>query len=241
VVSELSIGGASTCSGSGSSIATSTEVSEEELPRLQPRPGAGAGRRETAHLPCLKEMQEGKSNWNLEIVSTEKIQGEDPPDNFPGNASLSLEQSAELLFLNVPSYAGGSHPWAWSRPAVCCQQDLGSSETSATSHAIQDVGDGRLEIVSYGTELSAAIDAVNGTLWTPGRGSGQRLASAEGPFKIAFKPSELANYTCEDSRMYLQVDGEFFIAHEPEEIKIRHWKTIKVASSSSLDGAFCRC
>jgi len=239
VVSQLSIGSASTFSGSGSSIAISTEVSADELPRLLPTPGAG--RQDTAHLPSLKETPRGKSKWNLEVVSTESIRGEDPPDNLPGNASWSLQQSAELLFLNVPSYAGGAHPWAWSRPAECCQQDLCSSETSAASTAVQDVGDGRLEIVSYGTGLSAAIDAANGTLWTPGRGSGQRLASAEGPFNIVFKPLEQANYTCEDSGVYLQVDGEFFIAHEPEEIQIRHWKTIKVASNSSLDGAFCRC
>lgn len=202
----------------------------------------GQKKAETSLLPSLKEMPEGKSEWNLEVASTQSIEGRYLPDSsLPGNMSLNIQQSAELLFLNIPSYAGGAHPWAWSRPAEGCQEDLDGSSTSAASSAVQNVGDGRLEVVSYGTGLSAAIDAANGTLWTPGRGSGQRLVSAEGPFNIAFKPSEQANYTCEDSRVYLQVDGEFFIAHEPEQTQIRHWKTIKVASNSSLDGACCRC
>ncbi|CAE8596621.1 unnamed protein product, partial [Polarella glacialis] len=140
-------------------------------------------------------------------------------------------QSAELLFLNVPSFAGGAYPWEWSKPAS------GSDELK---DSCQFLGDGRLEVVSYSSGFRAGLDAANSKMWTPGRGAGRRIASAEGsrylpccclraapsprPFRIGFKSPQEARYRSRDGRVYFQVDGEYFVAHCPEQVMIRHWR-----------------
>jgi len=133
---------------------------------------------------------------------------------------------ADLLFLNIPSFAGGSNPWAWSSTSAGPHgEDVCSCE--------QDFGDGRLEVLSYSSGFETAIDAANGKFWTPGRGSAKRVACAEGPFNMCFKSAEEARYTSADGRVYMQVDGEFFIVRQPREVEVRHWKTVKVARNSN--------
>eukprot|EP00931_Biecheleriopsis_adriatica_P095707 TRINITY_DN6931_c0_g1_i2.p1 TRINITY_DN6931_c0_g1~~TRINITY_DN6931_c0_g1_i2.p1 ORF type:complete len:509 (-),score=95.62 TRINITY_DN6931_c0_g1_i2:185-1711(-) len=145
-------------------------------------------------------------------------------------SSLSLgsapeEPVADLLFLNIPSFAGGSNPWAWSSTSVgLIGEDLRNYE--------QDFGDGRLEVLSYSSGFETAIDAANSKFRMPGRGSAKKVACAEGPFNMRFKSAEEAKYTSADGRVYMQVDGEFFVARHPEEVKVRHWKTVKVARNS---------
>jgi diacylglycerol kinase (ATP) len=100
----------------------------------------------------------------------------DGADRMLTVSAISEKPTAELLFLNVPSFAAGAQPWAWS------------SSKKEELQCRQDVGDGRLEVVSYGRSISAAIDAANAKLWVPGRGCGERLASSAGPFVADFKP-----------------------------------------------------
>eukprot|EP00933_Yihiella_yeosuensis_P054567 TRINITY_DN53036_c0_g1_i1.p1 TRINITY_DN53036_c0_g1~~TRINITY_DN53036_c0_g1_i1.p1 ORF type:complete len:551 (+),score=105.37 TRINITY_DN53036_c0_g1_i1:76-1728(+) len=138
--------------------------------------------------------------------------------------------AAELLFLNIPSFAGGAHPWEWAPPAEAAKE---------LKDCKQELGDGKLEVMTYSSGLSAAIDAANGKLWTPGRGAGRRLASAKGPFHLSFKSPEEAKYASDDGRVYFQVDGEFFLAQRPEHVKVSHWKTIKVAVHQAEDTDVC--
>lgn len=152
--------------------------------------------------------------------------------HFSGAAANAGGRAAELLFLNIPSFAGGADPWAWAAPA------LGATDLKGRRQAL---GDGRLEVVSYSSGFGAAIDAANSKMRTPGRGAGRRLASAEGPFLMSFKSPDEAKYTSNDGRVYFQVDGEFFVAHRPEQVIVRHWRTVKVAQNNVEDGASCRC
>lgn len=167
-------------------------------------------------------------------------------------------RSAELMFLNVPSFAGGANPWAWAvrdtssqasaaKPAPAKIQaerleDLwahtraeAKADAEAEMRALvspddcdQNFGDGRLEVLAYSTGIGAATDAANSKVWIPGRGNGQRLASAHGPFVASFKPPTEAQYTSKDGQVYFQVDGEFFIAIEPQQAVVRHWQTVRV-------------
>jgi len=133
-------------------------------------------------------------------------------------SAISEKPAAELLFLNVPSFAAGAQPWAWS------------SSKNEKLQCRQDFGDGRLEVVSYERSLSAAIDAANAKLLVPGRGCGERLASSSGPFVADFKPPDQAKYTSKDGKVYFQVDGEFFVATRPQQIVIRHQQSVRVLS-----------
>jgi len=143
------------------------------------------------------------------------------------------KETSELLFLNVPSFAGGATPWAWSTAQ--------GEENAELNDVQQDMGDGRLEVVSYKSAFGAAIDATNSKFRLPGRGSGQRVASAEGPFRMSFLSPEEAKYTSTDGRVYLQVDGEFFVAHWPQTMQVHHSKTIKVLRRSCQDTGGIRC
>jgi len=190
------------------------------------------------------ETQVPSSRCSLHSDSTDSIDSawgepEEPSPSstsgpsFSKSYSVNLEDdrtSAELLFLNIPSFAGGADPWAWSSG-----EERFCEEEEELSECRQDMGDGRLEVVSYSSCLGAAIDIANGKLRTPGRGAGQRIASAAGPFKMSFKSPDKAKYTSADGRFYLQADGEFFVAHEPEEVQIRHWRTVKVLARQDQD------
>mmetsp|Transcript_31413 Transcript_31413/g.56949 ORF Transcript_31413/g.56949 Transcript_31413/m.56949 type:complete len:519 (+) Transcript_31413:90-1646(+) len=210
VVNELSVSGSSSSLASLASTATPDDLFDDDVTR-QPSDASddSEGSLTTTSSAALRAPAATQQQGAEGVLSR--------------SYSVNLDQglpSAELLFLNVPSFAGGANPWAWSSCEGQFNEDLSCS---------QDVGDGRLEVVSYSSGLGAAIDAANGKLRTPGRGAGQRVASAEGPFRMSFKSPAKAKYTSTDGRVYLQVDGEFFVAHQPEEVNVRHWRTVKVA------------
>merc|ERR1719361_2290757 len=51
--------------------------------------------------------------------------------------------SSDLLFLNVPSFAGGADPWGWATRFGT--HDMADEDRSALEVRRQDFGDGRLE------------------------------------------------------------------------------------------------
>lgn len=133
--------------------------------------------------------------------------------------------SANLLFINIPSYAGGADPWSWSSKTGVLESNDASQEILKCK---QDIGDGKLELLSYGSGMSIYGDIVNGKARVPGRGGGKRIASDHGPFVAQFKPPELAKYKTKAGRVYFQIDGEFFIVTKPQKVVVRHWQTVRV-------------
>jgi len=184
-------------------------------------------------------------------------------EDSSGAVARIAGRSADLMFLNVPSFAGGANPWAWAvreqspEPVEPVSQQQGNARQALQAATLEDLwaesraevkavadeearaldmpetcdqsfGDGRLEVLTYSTGLGAAADAANSKVRMPGRGAGQRLASAHGPFVINFKPPSEAQYTSPDGEVFFQVDGEFFVAKQPQQVVVRHFRTVRV-------------
>lgn len=145
-------------------------------------------------------------------------------------ASPVSSQYGELLFLNVPSFAGGATPWAWATTAPGCEALLS-----------QHPGDGRLEVMTYRSGLDAALDAANAKVRLPGRGKGLRVASCSGPFMCDFLDPSLARYTSNDGRVYFQVDGEFFVIRHPKQVVVRHQRKVQVMYGPIWSHGCCGC
>lgn len=157
-----------------------------------------------------------------------------PSDSFASQACHDVlsERTAELLFLNVPSFAAGADPWTWAAAPFDASQD-----EEDLSVCPQQVGDGKLEVISYRSGVQAMIDAANGKVRLPGRGAGRRLASARGPFVSDFKPPEEATYTSSNGKVYFQIDGEFFVVTQPQQAIVRHQRTVKVLLGGEARGS----
>jgi diacylglycerol kinase (ATP) len=130
-----------------------------------------------------------------------------------------------LIFLNIPSISGGLNIWNWSRSF------LGTTAASRDLLSVkQDFGDGKLECLSYRTGLGFYQEQLRMPMTFSGRG--HRIYSGAGPLRLNFKDPTDPDYIkgtahCK-GRVYMEVDGEFFIAHAPETVVIRHHKTINV-------------
>jgi len=172
-----------------------------------------------AFLEAVVEDNEAQYTGTA-VASTIKL---DPSSQEAGPHFQTV--SADLLFLNIPSYAGGADPWSWSSQTGILENNEAPREILKCK---QDIGDGKLELLSYGSGLSISLDVLNSKARVPGRGGGRRIASDHGPFVAQFKPPELAKYKTKAGRVYFQIDGEFFIVTKPETVVVSHWRTVRV-------------
>lgn len=135
----------------------------------------------------------------------------------------------EMLFLNIPSFAGGADPWAWTSKKGYIKKDDSADEIDITKLA-QNIGDKKLEIITYSSNMAVNNDIINSKTPWFGRGSGKRLCQSEGPFFCAFKAPDVAKYK-KEGRVYFQIDGEFFVSEYPKSFVVKHGQSIQVLSN----------
>ncbi|KAK1444746.1 diacylglycerol kinase like protein [Babesia gibsoni] len=124
-----------------------------------------------------------------------------------------LPVSSTLIALNIPSYSAGIN--AFEKTSRVGLTNLSQEEMTRLNNVSQEMGDGQLEFIAYKNAAQIAFDYC-------GAGLARRIHAGHGPWKIIFKelhPRE---------KVYFQVDGEFFVMHQPKEVVIRHAKTIKI-------------
>jgi len=152
----------------------------------------------------------------------------DPSARLVGNP-------VSLIFLNIPSIAGGLDIWNWSTSF------MGTNGSRDLLKAKQDFGDGRLECLSYRTGLGFYREQLRAPMTVSG--NGHRVYSGGGPLRLSFRdPSdpEFVKGTghCQ-GRVYMQVDGEFFIVHRPDTVVLCHHKAITVLVNADTDVGCC--
>lgn len=147
-----------------------------------------------------------------------------PSSNHP-----VLAPAVSVVFLNIPSFAGGLDLWASAQgkngafiptaaqqcscqfPSLCrnLRQNL---VDSCNTKDPQDFGDGKLEILSF--QSLAELSLTNLQRFCPSNyysPSGWRLFQGDGPFKIPFRPNLSSR-----QRIYFQIDGEYFVTSRIE-------------------------
>jgi len=139
-----------------------------------------------------------------------------------------------LIFLNIPSIAGGLNIWNWS------SRKMGTSGDSDLLRARQDFADGKLECLSYRTGIGYVLEQLRAP---PISGRGHRVYSGGGPLRLKFKSPGDQGFIRGTShckgRTYMQVDGEYVIVHDPDTIVVRHHCAIQVLICSDVQSGCC--
>lgn len=137
-----------------------------------------------------------------------------------------------LIFLNIPSIAGGSDIWGRSTSVAVkrAQQFLDWR---------QDFGDGALELMTY----SSVTDFLREKLGPVLHGNGNRLHSGAGPFRLRLADASQASYSRgmrkTGGKLFMQADGEYFAVEDPKAVEVTWARGIIAlrAPSRALDDA----
>jgi len=146
-----------------------------------------------------------------------------------------LGNPVNLIFMNIPSISGGLNIWNWSN------RNMGTDGPRDLLRAGQDFADGKLECLAYRTALGFYLEQLRAP---PVSGRGHRVYSGGGPLRLKFKSPTDKEYIKGTShcggRTYMEVDGEYFIVHEPDSVVVRHHCVICVLVNSSTQAGCCR-
>ncbi|SIO73746.1 diacylglycerol kinase [Babesia microti strain RI] len=118
-----------------------------------------------------------------------------------------LKKSTSLIILNIPSFSSGLNPWITEKYGI---------EGPKVNFDDQCVGDGKLEILTYGTLFSIALNYLIRS------NRAKKVCQGSGPWRIKIKQLS------PKFRVYFQVDGEFRVAYEPTMIEIKHKRVVNV-------------
>lgn len=145
-----------------------------------------------------------------------------------------LGNPVNLIFMNIPSISGGLNIWNWST------RSMGTNGSRELLGAPQDFADGKLECLSYQTGISFYMEQLR---LPPISGRGNRVYSGGGPLRLKFKSPQDQEFIKGTShckgRTYMEVDGEFFIVHEPNTIVVRHHCVINVLTNMDPKAGCC--
>uniref|UniRef100_A0A7S4V475 Diacylglycerol kinase n=1 Tax=Alexandrium monilatum TaxID=311494 RepID=A0A7S4V475_9DINO len=162
-----------------------------------------------------------------EVVFTTENSQEAEGDRLLGNP-------VNLIFLNIPSIAGGLDIWNWS------DRNMGTNASRELLQARQDFADGKLECLAYRTGIGYVLEQVRAP---PVSGRGHRVYSGGGPLRLKFKSPTDEGFIKGTShckgRTYMQVDGEYFIVREPDSVVIRHHCAIQVLVNAETPSGCC--
>eukprot|EP00918_Siedleckia_nematoides_P025709 GHVU01055462.1.p1 GENE.GHVU01055462.1~~GHVU01055462.1.p1 ORF type:complete len:629 (+),score=103.36 GHVU01055462.1:236-2122(+) len=171
---------------------------------------------EPEHLPVDDQCDTERNNicW----TSRQKTS----PASF--NEHPHLLQTASLIAINIPSFASGMDIWAASNKTAFVPKTVDEKVTEGLLQARQEMGDTKLEFMSFPTAMSMGAEAAF-------KGNGRRVHQGEGPFRLVFAPLQRS------TRVYFQVDGEFFIMNLPQTATIRRLRSVQVLRNTTVPRA----
>jgi len=186
----------------------------------------------------MQTLENIDANGNSTVVATTQNPADTDEPCFNGNP-------IDFIFLNTCNYAKGCDPWSKASAGAATssgRNQLSRDERRKLEADKQVMGDGRLAVVTYTSYISYAMDVGAGQVGCHGQvNSAKRLCQTTvgGESVITFKPkSELIKNTG-NGRVYMQIDGEFFVVDLPETVTIKHLKKVKVLLAPNLTLAGC--
>eukprot|EP00357_Protocruzia_adherens_P006901 CAMPEP_0115037416 /NCGR_PEP_ID=MMETSP0216-20121206/42790_1 /TAXON_ID=223996 /ORGANISM="Protocruzia adherens, Strain Boccale" /LENGTH=516 /DNA_ID=CAMNT_0002417601 /DNA_START=314 /DNA_END=1864 /DNA_ORIENTATION=- len=135
--------------------------------------------------------------------TSQKEESKGPSKSTP----ILLGNPATLIGVNIGSYGGGmSDLWKNAKGRV----GVSTTESNKSlKSAPQSIKDGAMEFVTFASPFRLAFENV----W---KGNARRVAQGQGPFKMNFRKPD-----SEDTRCYLNIDGEYWQLTNPKCIRIR--------------------
>eukprot|EP00928_Gymnodinium_smaydae_P017906 TRINITY_DN16831_c0_g1_i1.p1 TRINITY_DN16831_c0_g1~~TRINITY_DN16831_c0_g1_i1.p1 ORF type:complete len:495 (-),score=110.30 TRINITY_DN16831_c0_g1_i1:141-1427(-) len=158
-------------------------------------------------------------------------------------ASLS-GRPVELIALNIPSFAKGCDLWGTSSYVGLTAPDGGpydQGERERLMRLKQDVGDGNLSMLTYRKILGFNSDVIKGQMGLKSlSGNGHRIYQGPSTVALTFKDPEKATYK-KDGRVYMEIDGEFFVCRYPSQVLLQHSMKLQVLRCNEPKVGCCAC
>ncbi|CAD7949206.1 unnamed protein product [Amoebophrya sp. A25] len=139
-----------------------------------------------------------------------------------------------LALCNTDTMGAGVKMWdRTSRRSAAKNLPPGYLENVPDYETPHQMGDGKADFMVWDSFFRFEMDVMAGTFCggcfrrTPIIGGGHRLFSTHNPVEFNFKNKDDASYR-KKGRVYMEVDGEYFICLFPKKITIRHRETLRV-------------
>jgi len=166
----------------------------------------------------LKDIQIQSENGEIEtIVKTQQKYGDE-------NVPLFRGDPVDLVFLNIPSIGKGANVWAKTSTLGVQYK---TPEKMELAKDFQVVGDKQLTVCSYTSCVSFANDLSKSTMGCHACVTGgKRVTQTKGEAIVNFQSKE--DIKADNGRVYMQIDGEFFVTEFPNSVKLRYLRQVKV-------------
>ena len=173
------------------------------------RIGLGFDRNRTKSACCNKTVYacEGfkKSLWRTNTIAGMLESVTCAGVSLPVDNPTRRSRGVSLVFMNVPSIAGGTDLWKCT----------GSTDVQAFS-------DGKIEVMI----VPSVPSFVMANMPFLKNGAVEPISSSAGPFDLKFKDMK-------KTRCYCQVDGEFFQLELPDQMTVEHYSSVQVMIGKS--------
>eukprot|EP00746_Dinoflagellata_sp_MGD_P013790 gnl/MRDRNA2_/MRDRNA2_129933_c0_seq1.p1 gnl/MRDRNA2_/MRDRNA2_129933_c0~~gnl/MRDRNA2_/MRDRNA2_129933_c0_seq1.p1 ORF type:complete len:507 (+),score=88.76 gnl/MRDRNA2_/MRDRNA2_129933_c0_seq1:138-1658(+) len=150
----------------------------------------------------------------------------------------------ELIALNLPSFARGCDLWKSASRVGVLDADgnkLPENDRKELLHQVQKLGDGCLNVLTYRFIGDLNFEVVRGQAGIrSSHGLGGRIYQGPEDLVFNFKDPDKAHYR-KDGRVYMEIDGEFFIVRYPSQVVLRHKMKINVLHNSEPLPSKCAC
>lgn len=150
----------------------------------------------------------------------------------------------DIIALNIPSFAKGCNLWGCSSNVGLLDANgkkMPQNNRKEILNQTQKLGDGCLNVLSFKYIGGLNFDVVKGQAGIrSGPGTGSRLYQGPEDIIFDFKDPDKAKYR-KDGRVYMQIDGEFFIARFPSQVVIRHKLKLNVLRNTEPLPGKCSC
>ncbi len=137
-----------------------------------------------------------------------------------------------FVLLNTTTMTRGIQFWDPARQVGTKGETVTQEKKEALLKSRKELGSGEMHLLTFWNKFTFNHDIVWGQLGL-GKccaGNGVRLYQGRDQVNLRFKRKEEAKYQ-KEGRVYMQVDGEYFIVHYPDQLQIRYLKQVNV-----LDG-----
>eukprot|EP00397_Hematodinium_sp_SG-2012_P014881 GEMP01015141.1.p1 GENE.GEMP01015141.1~~GEMP01015141.1.p1 ORF type:complete len:432 (-),score=73.68 GEMP01015141.1:1504-2799(-) len=188
---------------------------------------------------CVDKIESVDSAGNVTMVATSEHKANSTGPTFIGSP-------IDLIYLNIPSYSKGCDPWSGAGRLAVTKDGKKLMDVNERTAVVKDpqiIGDHKLSAITYTGIFSMSQDILRGQLGCHGVvHNARRLGQTEGGSEsvIHFRSKETLN--AKKGRVYMQIDGEFFVVEYPAKVTIKHMRTVKVLlSPRPFQGGCCSC
>lgn len=161
-----------------------------------------------------------------------------------GSTGVLAGSPIDIIALNIPSFAKGCNLWGCASSVGVLDANgktLPQTDRKELKEKKQHLGDGCMNVLSFRKIAGLNFDVIKGQAGIRGgTGMGHRIYQGPEDLVFNFKDPDKAQYR-KDGRVYMQIDGEFFVARYPSQCILRHKMKMNVLRNAEPLPGKCAC